>query len=61
MNCSFANPCSLCKKLAVIKLHYAVETPIFTVRVFRLHLHPTPIGRRKYVAVALRRTLGMGR
>lgn len=27
--------------------------------VFRLHLHPTPIGRRLYVTLALRRALGV--
>ena len=72
MSCTEDTPCSLCftifsfkaceltkTALAKIKANHAVETPIFTKRVFRLHLHSTPIGRRKYVTSALHRQLGM--
>ena len=57
MNCTFANPCTLCSTLFGLQTK-SREKKLSTARVFRLHLHPVQKGKG-YVALALHRTLGI--
>lgn len=51
MNCTFEKPCAVCTKMFYTTKKRAPS------RVYKLHLDPTPIGKRLYVALALHRAL----